>query len=457
MVPAFYAADQVVNKRILGNNDPNEKPRNPNQKWYNPTSHIANFAKDIAKTTAMQMGGFMLPGALAGTAKATSTTFFNEQLQNMDEVFARGGTLAAAHGAKQKIAFAGFSLKAMLQEIGHDSVNIIDKGIGVSQRSTGALATAWTESNKASRNPVADLYRQRHGPGGVSGSAIPGSSLSKSKRAAGIAKTIFNGNNQPLSNQMSNESLLDMIPGYQAIRVGAQAGKRQFRTIKDAQTILRDTSQFNSIVANYKDPDAFEYLSKTLQTVQKNATSPLTRVSSFLGTYGRFEVDADGKGQYLAGKKFGEIVERNEYKKILKDKLINGESAVSEKTADKFVRSLQVVDNLEGNTMMGGKEPINPFNRLMMGGEPIHEDDFFETVLSRYNESKYGKANPLGIKGNVLQDTIGKADKQFLLASSDTQAKINSQWNSVYSDYANNAGKTELQPGRLRRSDFDGT
>lgn len=454
MVPAFYAADEVVNKRLLGNKDPNEKPRDPNQKWYNPTSHVVNFAKGIAKTTAIQMGGFMLPGALVGAAKETSTNFFNEQLQNIDQVVQRG----AAGYAKQRIAYGGFTIKAMLQEVGHDSASLIDKTISLSQRSTGALATAWTESNKASRNPVADLYRQRHGPGGVSASAIPGSSLSKSKRAAGIAKTIFNGNNQPLSNQMSNESLLDMIPGYQAIRVGAQAGKRKFTTIKDAQTILRDTSQFNSIVANYKEPDAFEFLSTTLQTVQRNATSPLTRVSSFLGTYGRFEAGVDGaKGKYLAGEKFGEIVERNQYKKILKDKLMNGESAVSEKTADKFVRSLQVVDNLEGNTMTGGKESINPFNRLMMGGEPIHEDDFFETVLSRYNDSKYGKANPLGVKGNVLRDVIESADDQFRNASSETQAKINSQWNSVYSDYANNAGKTELRPERLRRSDFDGT
>jgi hypothetical protein len=452
-VPAFYAADQVVNKRILGNRDPNDKIRNPNQKWYNPTSHIANFAKDIAKTTAMQMGGFMLPGALAGAAKETSTAFFNEQLQNIDNVVERG----TAGYAKQKIAYAGFSVKAMLQEIGHDSADLIDKTIGLSQRSTGALATAWNESNRVSRNPVADLYKQRHGPGGVSESARPGSSLSKSKRAAGIAKTIFNGNNEPLSNQMSNESLLDMIPGYKAIRVGAEAGKRQFRTIQDAQKILRDTSQFNSIIANYKDPDAYESLSTTLQTIQKNANSPLTRVSNFLGTYGRFEVDSDGKGKYLAGKKFGEIVERNQYKKILKNHIINGESGVSEKAADKFVRSLQIVDNLEGNSLTSGRQRINPFNRLMMGSEPIHEDDFFETLLSRYNESKYGSVNPLGIKGDALKDAIRRADTSFLENNTDTEAKIASRWNSVYSDYATSAGESQLQPGKLKRSDFDGT
>ena len=457
MVPAFYAADQVVNKRILGNNDPNEKPRNPNQKWYNPTSHIANFAKDIAKTTAMQMGGFMLPGALAGTAKATSTTFFNEQLQNMDEVFARGGTLAAAQGAKQKIAFAGFSLKAMLQEIGHDSVNIIDKGIGVSQRSTGALAAAWSNSRAISRNPVADLYRQRHGPGGISESIRPGSSLSRSERAAAIAGTIFNGNNQPLSNRMSHGSLLDMIPGYKAIRVGAEAGKKQFKTIKDAQTIINDTTQFNRISANYNSADAYESLSKAVQDIQFKANSPLTRVNGFLEKYGTWDKETKN---FKAGKNFQQVIERDQYKKILKQQILDGGAGASEESADSFIKSLRVVDDIQAFTLdpafkeTGGKEFVNPFSRFMIGGDKIHEDDFFDTLLSKYNTSKHGKVNPLGIQGDALGEAIERADHEFLTRSSSISKKVNTRWDAVYKNYADVAGETQLRPAKLKRSDY---
>ena len=453
-VPAFYAADQVVNKRILGNRDPNDKTRNPNQKWYNPTSHIANFAKDIAKTTAMQMGGFILPGAIAGAAKSSSTEFFNEQLQNMDQVFARGGTIAAAQGAKQKIAYAGFSLKAMLQEIGHDSADIIDKGIALSQRSTGALATAWNQSNSVSRNPVADLYRQRHGPGGISESIRPGSSLSKSKRAAGIAKSIFSGNNQPLSNEMSQESLLDMIPGYKAIRVGAQAGKKQFKTLKDAQAIIRNATEFDTIIKNYNTPDAYESLSSTVQRLQTTANSPLTRVNKFLDEYGSFK-----EGKHVAGRKFGQIIERNEYKNILKNHIMNGESGASEEAADKFVKSFRIVDNVQNMSLdpqfreSGGKEFVNPFNRFMIGSDKIHEDDFFGTLLSKYNESKIGKVNPLNIHSNALEEAIQKADEDYLL-NSNISTKISNRWNSVYSNYADVAGEAELKPQKLKRSDF---
>jgi hypothetical protein len=453
-VPAFYAADQVVNKRILGNKDPNDKTRDPNQKWYNPTSHIANFAKDIARTTAMQMGGFMIPGALAGAAKSSSTAFFNEQLQTIDQVVQRG----TADYAKQKIAYAGFSIKAMLQEIGHDSVDIIDKGISLSQRSTGALATAWNESNKINRNPVADLYRQRRGP--VSESVRPGSSLSSSKRAAGIARTLFSGNNQPLSNEMSNDSLLDMIPGYKSVRVGAQQGRKQFRTIKDAQAIVRDTSKFNSIVANYQEPDAFESLSSAVQSIQFKANSPLTRVNGFLNTYGRY--DSSSK-DFISGKRFQEEIERNEYKKILKKHIMTGGgSDVSENAADKFLKSLRITDDIQAWTLdpnykdAGGKEFVNPFNRFMMGGDEIREDDFFTTILSKYNQSKIGKTNPLNIHGDALSDAISKADETFLSQTSAIKIKVDNRWNSVYSQYADVAGESQLKTGKLRRSDYLG-
>jgi hypothetical protein len=451
-VPAFYAADQVVNKRILGNKDPNDKTRDPNQKWYNPTSHIANFAKDIARTTAMQMGGFMIPGALAGAAKSSSTAFFNEQLQTIDQVVQRG----TADYAKQKIAYAGFSLKAMLQEIGHDSANIVDKGIAFSQRSTGALATGWNESNKINRNPVADLYRQRRGP--VSESVRPGSSLSASKRAAGIARNLFSGNNQPLSNEMSHDSLLDMIPGYKSVRVGAEAGRRQFRTIKDAQAIVRDTSKFDSIIANYQEADAYESLSSAVQSIQFKANSPLTRVNSFLNTYGRYD---NTNAKFVSGAKFQEQIERNAYKKILKSHIVtNGGDNVSEEAADQFLRSLRITDDIQSWTLdpkyraSGGKEFVNPFNRFMMGGNQITEDDFFGNILSKYNQSKIGEANPLNINSDALGEAIKNADQTFLTKTVNIKAKVGNRWNSVYSEYADVAGETQLKAAKLRRSDY---
>ena len=439
-VPAFYVADKAINKKIFGNGV-EETQGSEDRKWYNPVPLITGFAKDIAKTTALQMGGFMVPLAMGSAASQSSLNFFHNANKNIDELV----------GAKREVAESAFFLKGVLQGVGHDVADILGKGISLSQRSTGALAVGWTELTRADKNPVQTLYRNRHGQ--VDPNVQP--PLSKRDRIKGIAGTIFGGNNQPLNqHSLDSESLLSLIPGYKAVRTAAAETKQQYKLIKDAQTILNDTSQMNSIVNGggyLQNEGAFNALSTAIQNLQKKSNSPLIRINDFLGKY-----SYGTKGGRAPGSEFQKQIDRQVYKDILRRQLV--ESGVEDSAADSFTRSLKFTDNILYRDL---RDPdklsfVNPVNRFGLDSDPIHEDDFFNALIQKYNGSRQGQQKPIAIGGDALQQSIAKADEAYMLPSAIElrQEMAQKHWNSVYSTYTATQAETTFKTPKLLSSNY---
>ena len=439
-VPAFYAADKVIGRKIFGHGSDEEESRSE-AKWYNPVPLITGFAKDIAKTAAFQMGGFVVPAALGSASTKSSANFFHMADRNIDDI----------RGVKRAAAESGFFLKGVLQGVGHDIADILGKGIAVSQRSTGALAVGWNELTRARKNPVQELYRQRHGE--VDPSVRP--PLTKRQRLSGIASTIFGGNNQPLNqNALDEHSLLELIPGYKAVKTSVQQTRQQYRTIKDAQTILNDVTQLDRIVTQggyTQSSGQFDALSTAIQDIQLKSNSPLTRVNDFLQTYSRGS--KDGR---VAIQPFRKQVERNVYKDTLRQELIN--NGVEENAAKSFVSSLKIEKDILFRDLReeGELRVVDAVNRFGIGSDPIHEDDFFNTLISRYNSGRYGQQKPIGIQGDVLQQAISNADAKFLETS--TQEFIGKlsqdRWNAVYNAYTTTAGETVYKQPKLLSANY---
>jgi hypothetical protein len=450
-VPAFYVADKTIGKKLFGNEEENQ-PNYSEKKWYNPVPMLTDFAKDIAKTTVLQMGGFMLPAALGSTAKESSINFFHNANKNIEELV----------GAKKYVAEAGFSLKGLLSGVGQDAMDILGKGVAVSQRSTGALSVGFNEFNRvrAEQNPVAVLYRNRHGAGPDPAARPGGSTMSKRDRVAAIAGTVFNGNNQPLnSNSLDEASLLELIPGYKAIRSAAQKGSTQYRTIKDAQTILKDTSKLDQLVGankTYSNIDDLSRLGSAIQQVQIKSGSPLTRVNNILKENSR-----SIKGGRVASDKFIKEVERNEYKKLLKQQLIN-EHGIDDSAADAFTRSLRVekdftfpdirMRDAEGNVR---NTRISHFERFQIGNDPTFEGNFYDDIVRKYNEGP-GVKSPLSIGGDALEQSLRATDEQFQVQVGTIGAQAKDEWNAVYNAYTATAGDTVYRTPKLLAASFSG-
>ena len=450
-VPAFYVADKTVGRRIFGSRE-EEKPEYSDRKWYNPVPLITDFAKDIAKTTVLQMGGFMLPAALGSTAKESSLNFFHNANKNIDELV----------GVKKTVAEAGFGLKGLLSGVGQDAMDILGKGVAISQRSTGALATSFNEFNRVSsdQNPVAVLYRNRHGRGASEAARPGGATMSKRERLAGIADTIFNGSNQPLnSNSLDEASLLELIPGYKAVRQAQQQGARQYRTIKDAQSILKDTSKLDQLVGPnraYNNVDDLDRLSSAVQSIQLKSGSPLTRVNDFFSQQSR-----SVRGGRAASDKFIKNVERNEYKKLLKQQLIN-EHGVDDATADAFTRSLRVekdfsfkdlrVRDADGNAV---NTKISHFERFQIGNDPTFEGSFYDDILRKYNEGA-GSQSPMSLNGDALEQALRNTDTQFQVQIGRIGRQAEDGWNAVQQNYIATAGDTVYKNPKLLGSDYSG-
>jgi hypothetical protein len=439
-VPAFYVADKAINKKIFGNGV-EETQGSEDRKWYNPVPLITGFAKDIAKTAALQMGGFMVPVAMGSASSQSSLNFFHNANKNIDELI----------GAKREVAESAFFLKGVLQGVGHDIADILGKGISLSQRSTGAMAVGWTELTRADKNPVQTLYRNRHGQ--VDPSVQP--PLSKRDRIRGIAGTIFGGNNQPLNaHSLDNDSLLNLIPGYKAVRTAGAETKQQFKLIKDAQTILNDVTQMNSIVNGggyLQNEGSFNALSTAIQNLQKKSNSPLIRVNDFLGKF-----SYGSKGGRVASSDFTKQIDRQVYKDLLKRQLID--SGVEDGSADSFVRSLKFTDNILYRDL---RDPdnlsfVNPVNRFGLDSDPIHEDDFFNAIIQKYNSSKHGQQKPLAIGGDALQQSISKADEAFMAPSAiEARSQMaKKHWNSVYNTYTSTQAETTFKAPKLLSSNY---
>ena len=468
-VPAFYAVDKTVGRKLFGR----EEPDGPRKKWYDP-SRITDIGKDLAKTTAFQLGGFVLPAAMAGASKESSLNFFRTAEQRWDSMYAGYKQLTPV---QKKLYENTNFLRGSLSEVGQDIFNVLDKSIKFSERSSGALSVAFSTLSGVNKNPVGDLYAARHG-------ANPSQPVST--KIKNIASDIYRGNKQALNSGLADstkiDSLLDLIPGYKSIRQGLTQGYKQYKNLSAAQIYLDksgDTLQAaQKIIAKANklgpapaDKDVNPILVESIENILRKRTSPLIRLAQdFENQVGvrrggnRASVtglDYAARNGYLS-RSFKREVFDAQYRKQLVNRLsqIDG---VDQTSAEKFADQLYF-DEYPWKAVKGKTDPefIAPENRITIGGS-APETDFFATVIDRYNKGKVGKINPITLKPEELETALSEVDNLYK-AAFEPGAKdisllygnidIDSTANVIYEKFKKFATQTALRGTKPKEDSF---
>jgi len=469
-VPAFYAVDKTVGRKLFGR----EEPEGPRKKWYDP-SRITDIGKDLAKTTAFQLGGFVLPAAMAGASKESSLNFFRTAEQRWDSMYAGYKQLTPV---QKKLYENTNFLRGSLSEVGQDIFNVLDKSIKFSERSSGALSVAFSTLSGINKNPVSDLYAARHG-------ANPSQPVST--KIKNIASDIYRGDKQALNDGLADstkiESLLDLIPGYKSIRQGLAQGYKQYKNLSAAQIYLDksgDTLQAaqkiiakaNKLGPTPADRDVNPILVESIENILRKRTSPLIRLAQdFEEQVGIRKIPGRGRVpnlDYSASKGYlSDSFKREafdaEYRRQLVNRLsqING---VDKTSAQKFADQLYF-DEYPWKTVGGKVDPefIAPENRITIGGS-APEEDFFGAIIERYNKGKAGQLNPLTLTPDDFQSALSDVDNYYKAAFAPEANNISllygninldSTANAMYDNFRRLAGQTTLKVSKAVEDDFD--
>lgn len=474
-VPAFYVADKTVGKSFRGD----EKSTAPRKKWYDP-SRITDFGKDLAKTTALQMGGFMLPTALAGASKNSSVNFLRTAERRWDSSYAGYSQLTPV---QKKLYQQTNFLRGSLNEVGQDVFSVLDKGIKFSERSAGAMSAALSTVSSVHKNPVGDLYAARHGV--PVGSPTPGFG----ERIKNIARDIYRGDKEVLNGGLRDsakiDSLLDLIPGYKSVRQGLTHGYKEYKNLESAQYIIDKNNltkaqeiivKAHSLGASATDEAINPILRKSIDNLNRKRSSPLVRLAKQFEEQVGLRVDPFGSGRsaipnlatYGRGsvqkvsEDFKKEIFDSEYKKRLAAELskVHG---VDEQAAKRFSDQL-FFDTLPYKRIEGTSEfmRIVPEERLTLGGRKP-ESDFFQTLINRYNEGKIGSNNQLVITKDELRKAIDNVDlkyeKSFSAGTSAIYGGINvgKTADQIAVEFEKYAATGVLKQKKLQQSDFDNT
>ena len=184
----------------------------------------------------------MLPTAAAGAAKDSSLNFYRTAQQRLSATNVTGFSNLSAGSTKHTIYEKSLNLKGILEGVGHDLFSVLDKSIKFSERSSGALSSAFIAMTDIHKNPVAALYSQRHGSSPAPGISKP----SRKQVVQNLAKDIYKGDKVKLNQVDAGkplqgaqiDSMLDLIPGYKAVRQGARSAHEEYQKLSFAQTFL---------------------------------------------------------------------------------------------------------------------------------------------------------------------------------------------------------------------------
>jgi len=443
-VPAFYAADKFITKPLFGGA---EEDGGPKKKWYDPTRGI-DLAKDLAKTTLFQMGGFMLPAAAAGAAKGSSINFFKTAEQRIQDQVERGAAQTVGN-FKEQIFRRGLNLQGALQEVGHDLASVFDKSVKFGERSSGALASAFLGASGTDNNPVGTLYRQRHGA-----VTAPATVSSRLKTGTNLARDIYNKNNVGIT---QNRDLLELIPGYKAVRQGLIQGYKEYKNLGYAQEII-DTNNLNSrfnvikddirrvnkLGVNSSDQPVNEIIRSSIDKIQLRRTSPL---SNLVQQYNK----------QTSKENISYLLHQKEYKDRLTQSLVT-DHGMDKKAAKFFTNNLDISERAVKTDLNGNYLPVAPVNRISIAGSERLQngETFFQDIIDRFNSSKVASGRNISITGDQLSGSIGSVDQLFMqnpLLGADDLA-IDAYRNSIGGAFQDAASTSVLSPAKLFRGDF---
>jgi hypothetical protein len=460
-VPAFYAADKYITKPLFGGGEENAGPK---KKWYDPSRGI-DIAKDLAKTTLFQMGGFMLPTAAAGAAKESSLNFYRTAQERLMATNATGFSNLSAGTAKHAIYEKSLNLKGMLEGVGHDLFSVLDKSIKFSERSSGALASAFVAMTDVHKNPVAALYSQRHGSAPAPGTPKP----SRRQVVQNLARDIYKGNTTTLNNGIQGtklDSMLDLIPGYKSVRQGAKTAHEEYQKLSFAQSFLdKPGTNWNKIQEGFgKILGADKATTEGAQLINTSLGESILNIqrkrsSDAFSLLREFDTKTGGGS---ASTNFIKMLRQGAYKNRLEQRLID--DGLSEAVAKKFSQNLTVSDDIyrEISKNNGGfvKEIISPTERLGMGKEEIVGEDFFGQLISRFNSGKYGKNNPIPdvFDADKLRRSVNAVDQSLYRESMKRGLNVGIDVDAAHSSarrvFEKEVFSSVLKPQKLNRLNF---
>ena len=472
-VPAFYAADKYITRPLFG--ESKQETAGPKKKWYDPSRGI-DIAKDLAVTSLFQMGGFMLPTAALGAAKESSLNFYRTAQQRLSSANATGYSNITRGMTKHSIYEKSLNLQGMLEGVGQDLFSILDKSIKFSERSSGALSSAFLAMNEINKNPVAALYSQRHGAGAAGGSPKP----PRKQTIQNLARDIYNGDKAALNRISPNpsvggfqqqvqgieiDSLLDLIPGYKSVRQGAKSGLDEYKKLGIAQKFLDESGRFDPTTAiqkilgpNATALEASDALGQSILNIQRKRSSDIfSLLSEFTEKTGFIN---PRNSSFTVSNNFTGLMRQTAYRDKLQESLrLNG---LSENVAKNFARNITITKDVYKSVPVRGKQTlkefVSPTERLRFGDEEIVGEDFFGELISRFNSGKLGKNTPLPntfTKEN-LRAAVDQTD-DYIYSHKNMGILPNvltSNFRSSKSTFEKEVFSSVLKPRKLNKDDF---
>jgi len=460
-VPAFYAADKTVGRTLFGRKDDEKGPR---KKWYDPSRAI-DIGKDIAKTAAFQIGGFMIPLGLAGASKNSSLNFFRTAEKRWDSAYDGYKQLTPV---QKKLYERTNFLRGSLSELGTDVANVLDKTIKFSERSTGALSSAMVAIQGTHKNPVGDLYAARHG-------AQPNATFSA--KAKNIAKDIYLGDKRALNNGLEDSlkinTLLDYIPGYKAIRQGLSQGAKEYKSLKAAQIYLDSSTDLLTVAqkiiskAHFKtenivDADVNPIFIRSLSNLLAKRSSPIVRLAQQFEKEVGIPTDQLGVLNYIS-QKFRREVFDGEYKRQLAQrlKILGADEEAAKRFSDQIYFSEYPWKKVKG---LKAPEYIAAENRVTLGGRRP-EANFYQSLIDRFNEGTVGQGAKLNLTAAELKQQIFELDQtlknffsksEYLDEGRFFRVNIKKTAETIAQQFNREASSSVLRNVKLRQEDFQG-
>lgn len=432
-LPAFYVTQKALVDPLMGDsNDPKKKVN-----WYNPVDVITDFVNESAKIAVTALLPFE-----AGTAASK---------QGWRRFMTYGDDLAKGTNSARSMRTGPLTMKALLGQVGADSVDVTNRVLNFSSRTTGAFAAGLEEAQKNRIGLVDYMHRVRHGTTDWS-------------QMSGIQKT---------KALIDSSRVLDLAPGpFRGIGSGIRAADKRYREILASQEAYK---QFASLGSSALERDASgaavsqarkTFIGRKLQdygvlgaaetpfngSMAEALQSELGRTShgmeQLVRQWGAFSHGRPVLGQTAnTGLKEGQFYQnaiQGEYENLLLRSL--KASNVDDKSAQAFVSNF-VVSRPRSSGVADGAIDIT--NRIRVNGRGSlaanTEDDFFDNILNYLN--KRSGSTSSSVTRSQLKKSIEKADGQFLNASirRSLDTKIQGQFDVLQNQFLPLAARAQMK------------
>jgi len=393
-LPAAYITQRGITDTLFGEG---EKENSPN--WYNPVDVISDFVTQSVKNTAFMISPFEFGAAGASTARRGLMT--------------AGDGLTGVAPKYPNMASKAVNLRAVMGQVGADSVDLLNKVSQMSSRATGAFATGIDEANKAAIDITTFAHRYRHGAGG-------------------------------LKEALKDKDIFNIGPGpFKGMGTGVSKARVRWGEIRESQN---NWDKLITYGPSSLSPGARLETAAFGNHPIRDLAEEMQRLGRFGRSKGASHTSLDDKDWYHSDIYRGQMGE--EYKHWLSRNLIG--KGVDESDASELLGILDVrPPNLGGSNkhisgrMFYGKESLK-------GDTPEEVFDSLENRLSGLNPASRAKIRHTLPQAIDQVDTMFR-DKKFL---SNVDNRIAAQWDRAANELLPKFGEQVLGQGRVPYEQF---